>query len=95
MIFEKCDGEWRIRIGRFELYRNFFPLEFHHRWWYPRWGKMQNSAASRNYDWFGWTFRIYRRWQVWSLLNRRFSRDYHSRVASPNGASNRGAREMG
>jgi hypothetical protein len=74
MIFDKCGGEWRIRVGRFELSRSFFMLRFLVHWWYPRFGAMENSAASRNFDWLGWTFRIYRRREVVDLLNRKHNR---------------------
>jgi hypothetical protein len=74
MIVEHADGEWLIRFGRYELFRGFWLLKMIHRWWWPKWGWWESSAASRNYEWLGWTFRIYRRREVWDLLNRRFNR---------------------
>jgi hypothetical protein len=74
VVFEKRDGSWWIRIGRFELDRDFLPLRFHARWWWPRWGWGENSAASRNFDWFGWVFRIYRKRKYWALIHSAMAR---------------------
>jgi hypothetical protein len=74
MMFRKDCGDWEIRIGRFGLYRSFFPFDLISQWWRPKFGWWEDSARSRNYSWFGWQFRIYRKKDVVSLLNRRFNK---------------------
>lgn len=72
----------RIRSGRFELewecardYRLFTD-----RWWIPRFGKMENSPASRNLTWCGWVFRIYRKTGIADVLLRKRNRIYRINI---------------
>jgi hypothetical protein len=69
MIAKRC-GDWYLRLGRFVLERDFAYWLQEIPWWVLRCGEMESSPRSRNYNWFGWTFRIYRKDWVVPILNR-------------------------